>query len=348
MSFQKVTRKQAKLRMALTGVSGSGKTLGALYIAFGMTGDWGKIALIDTEHERARFYASRTDLPYPTGEFLYAPMGPPYSPEAYKKLVREAAEIVGADGVVIVDSLSHAWNQEGGVLDIKEKIAQQAGKNSYTAWNEAGKEQNSLINTVLAVPCHTIVTLRVKTEYAMEINDRGKQQPVKLGLAPVQRDDTEYELDIVLDINRNHYATASKDTTFLDNLGAVITPALGEQLAKWLEQGEEPMRCEACGQIITAAKGKSADELASGTKSTTGQCMCLKCFAEWQKQVKQRANERGDRLTVAMQTAGITELQLNTWLADWHKDNLVSQPDIGAMNDEDFETLINLIYNSAA
>ena len=50
--FSPVERQQAKLRLALTGVSGAGKTLSALYIAYGMTGNWGKIALIDTEHEK--------------------------------------------------------------------------------------------------------------------------------------------------------------------------------------------------------------------------------------------------------------------------------------------------------
>ncbi len=48
--FTPVTREKAKLRLALTGVSGAGKTLGALYIAYGITNDWSKIALIDTEH----------------------------------------------------------------------------------------------------------------------------------------------------------------------------------------------------------------------------------------------------------------------------------------------------------
>ena len=66
-NFSKVVREKAKLRMALTGVTGGGKTLGALYIAYGITGDWSKIAIVDTEHERARFYANRTDLG--TGEF---------------------------------------------------------------------------------------------------------------------------------------------------------------------------------------------------------------------------------------------------------------------------------------
>lgn len=237
-NFQEVVRAKSKLRMALTGVSGAGKTLGALYIAYGLTGDWSKIAVIDTEHERARMYANRTDLG--TGKFLYCPLYPPYTAERYTSLVKEAASVVGPDGVVIVDSFSHAWNNEGGVLDVKDRIAAQAGKNSYTAWNKAGKVQNSLVNTILAVGCHTIVTMRSKMDYVMQENERGKTQPVKVGLAPVQRDDTEYEFDIVLDIARSHIATASKDVTFLDKYGEIITPELGRQLKAWLDDGVDP------------------------------------------------------------------------------------------------------------
>jgi len=175
-NFEKVKRVKSKLRLALTGVSGSGKTLGSLYIAYGMTGDWSKIALIDTEHERARLYANRSDLD--TGEFLYCSMEPPYSAEKYKSLVQEAANEVGPDGVVIVDSFSHAWNNEGGILDTKDKIATRQGQNSYTAWNEAGKLQNNLVNTILAVDSHTIVTMRSKMDYVMQENDKGKQTPV--------------------------------------------------------------------------------------------------------------------------------------------------------------------------
>ena len=241
-NFQEVVRAKSKLRMALTGVSGAGKTLGALYIAYGLTGDWSRIAVIDTEHERARMYANRTDLG--TGKFLYCPLYPPYTAEQYTSLVKEAASLVGPDGAVIVDSFSHAWNNEGGVLDVKDKIAAQAGKNSYTAWNEAGKVQNSLVNTILAVECHMIVTMRSKMDYVMQENERGKTQPVKVGLAPVQRDDTEYEFDIVLDIARSHIATASKDVTFLDKFGEIITPELGRQLKAWLDDGVDPAQLQ--------------------------------------------------------------------------------------------------------
>lgn len=276
--FQTVERKQAKLRMALTGVSGSGKTLGALYIAYGITGDWSKIALIDTEHERGRFYGNRSDLC--TGEFLYATLEPPYSPERYKYYISEAAQAVGADGVVIIDSFSHAWNNEGGILDIKDRIASHTGKNSYTAWGEAGKEQNRLVNTILAVNCHTIITLRSKMDYVLVENERGKMEPQKMGLAPIQRDDTEYEFDIVLNIGRNHIAVASKDTTFLDQFGAIITPDLGKQLQEWLKEGKEPERCECCEKLIKATAKLSVQEIVEKGKSRYGQQLCYSCIKE--------------------------------------------------------------------
>ncbi len=282
--FEKVVRKKAKLRMALTGVSGAGKTLSALYIAYGITGDWSKIALIDTEHERARLYANRSDLG--TGEFLYAPFEPPYSPMRYKEYVLQGALAVGSDGVVIVDSFTHAWNNEGGVLDIKEQISKQSGKNSYTAWFEAGKEQNNLVNTILAVDCHTIVTMRSKMDYAMQENDKGKMQPVKMGLAPIQREDTEYEFDIVLDIARNHVATASKDTTFLDKFGAVITPELGVQLKEWLDNGVEPDRCETCGKTILAKNGKSEQNIIEASMKYLNKKCCYDCFAKEYREMK--------------------------------------------------------------
>jgi hypothetical protein len=282
MGFEPVSRQKSKLRMALTGVSGSGKTLGALYIAFGITGDWGKVALIDTEHERARFYCNRTDLG--TGVFQYQPMYAPFSPERYKQMVKEGADTVGPDGVVIVDSLTHAWNAEGGVLDLKDKIAGRQGMTSYSAWNEAGKEQTSLVNTIFSVNCHTIATMRSKMEYALQTNDKGKQQPVKLGLAPVQREDTEYEFDIVLDVGRDHIATASKDVTFLDAFGQVITPELGQQLATWLNEGDDIPYCEECNSVILPTENKTVAQIVAGTIANGGKKRCMTCFKAYLKE----------------------------------------------------------------
>ena len=278
ISFQKAERAKSKARVAIIGPSGSGKTLSALFLAFGIAGSWDKVALIDTEHERGRFYTDRDDLG--VGAFLYASMAPPYTPDKYIDYVRSAAQAVGEDGVVIVDSFSHAWDNEGGVLDIKSEIAQQHGKNDYTAWADAGKIQNNLVNTLLSVPCHTIITMRVKTAYAMEVNERGKKVPVKIGLAPVQRENTEYEFDVVFQLSRDHTASLSKDTTFLDSWSGLITPELGRQLGDWLSQGAQLERCADCGRVIMSSAGRTVKQIVEGTEKNYGRRMCMSCVAK--------------------------------------------------------------------
>lgn len=274
--FEVATRKKAKLRLALAGPSGSGKTLSALMIAGGMTdGDWSHVALIDTEHERARFYADRSE--WDIGEFLYQPLFPPYKSQKYIEYATAGAAAVGEDGVLIVDSLSHAWEGEGGVLEYKSEVAKKQGKNDYTAWDEAGKMQNTLINSLLSLPCHVIVTLRTKTAYTMEVNDRGKNVPVKIGLAPIQRENTEYEFDIVLNLDRQHYATASKDTTFLDDFNAPITPEIGAKIRDWLAEGKEPDRCADCGKVILPERGVSVEQIVAGTIAAYGRMLCMSC-----------------------------------------------------------------------
>lgn len=274
--FEVATRKKAKLRLALAGPSGSGKTLSALMIAGGMTdGDWSRVALIDTEHERARFYADRSE--WDIGEFLYQPLLAPYKSQKYIDYATAGAAAVGEDGVLIVDSLSHAWEGEGGVLEYKSEVAKKQGKNDYTAWDEAGKMQNTLINSLLSLPCHVIVTLRTKTAYTMEVNDRGKNVPVKIGLAPIQRENTEYEFDIVLNLDRQHYATASKDTTFLDDFNAPITPEIGAKIRDWLAEGKDPDRCADCGKVILPERGVSVEQIAAGTIAAYGRKLCMSC-----------------------------------------------------------------------
>ena len=104
--------------------------------------------------------------------------------------------------------------------------------------------------------------------------------PVKIGLAPVQRENTEYEFDIVLNIARNHPACAAKDTTFLDSWSGVITPELGKSLKEWLDNGVEPERCTDCGRLIKSAQGRSIDEIAEGTLKNYGRKLCWNCMAK--------------------------------------------------------------------
>lgn len=276
--FKEATREKSKARIAVIGPSGAGKTVSSLYLAYGITGNWKKIALIDTEHKRGKFYADRSDLSI--GKFLYASMDKPYTPDKYIEYVQSAVKAVGENGVVVIDSFSHCWNNEGGLLDIKEEISKQRGKTDFSAWNDAGKIQNNLVNTILSANCHTIITMRTKMAYAMEVNDRGKTVPVKIGLEPVQRENVEYEFDVCFQIDRTHQASLSKDTTFLDSWTGVITPDLGKQLGKWLSEGAEPPRCAECNNVIMSDGKRTIEQIIEGTVKNYGRQLCMNCVTK--------------------------------------------------------------------
>ena len=298
-NFTKAKRERAKLRICMMGASGGGKTLSSLYLAYGMTQDWGKIAVIDSERGRALMYANRSDLG--TGEFLHCDLEPPYTVERYVEAMREAEKIVGEDGVIIIDSGSHAWKGEGGVLDAKEQIAQQRGKTDFSAWNDAGKIQNRFIDTIMDLSCDTIVTLRSKAAYVQEADpETGKTKVRKVGLEPEQRSDFEYEMTIVFDIDKDtHNSSIIKDNTFLDAQGFYgrITPDIGKKLRAWSKEGVEPTIhvCECCGKKIRSytfedGTTMSPEEIVEKSKETYGKAMCMDCVFEASEQNEDSAD----------------------------------------------------------
>jgi hypothetical protein len=224
-AFQKAERRKAKLRLALCGPSGSGKTYSALKIAQGIGG---KIALIDTENGSGQLYCDIAD-------YDVAEIAPPFSVEKYIGAIKEA-ETSGYN-VLIIDSLSHAWSKEGGILD---EVDKRAGKNAFTnGWRQATPLHNKLIDSILQSSIHVIVTMRAKTAYEIEKDDHGKVVPVKKGMAPEQRAGLEYEFTTVLDMdNVRHTATSGKDRTRLfDGKCFVPDETTGQQLMQWLETG---------------------------------------------------------------------------------------------------------------
>jgi len=232
--FRKAERKQAKLRLALCGPSGSGKTYSALLIAQGLAPD-GKVALIDTERGSGELYAD-------VAAYDVASLEPPFTPARYIELVREA-EKAGYQ-VLILDSLSHAWAGDGGILDMHDKAAAASRSgNSFAAWREVTPVHNQLVDTLLGADLHIIATMRTKTAYEVVEDERGKKAPRKIGLAPVQRDGMEYEFTLVMDISvDSHVATATKDRTRLfDGQHFVPTLETGEALRDWLETGKDPV-----------------------------------------------------------------------------------------------------------
>ena len=226
LTFKKAEKKQAKLRLALTGPSGSGKTYSALLIASGIGK---KIALIDTENHSASLYADEF-------QFDTLELDPPYTIDKYLNAIDTAVK-AGYD-VLIIDSISHAWAGEGGLLEKKAALDIRGG-NSYTNWAGPTKEHEQFKSRLLNCDIHLIVTMRSKQDYVLEQNEKGKSAPRKVGLAPIQREGMEYEFTLVLDMAMDHNANVSK-TRVKKYDGKLFKPdqKTGEDLLAWLMEGK--------------------------------------------------------------------------------------------------------------
>lgn len=228
MQLQKATRKKAKLRLNLSAPSGAGKTMSALRMAYGITGNWAKIAVIDTENGSASLYSH-------LGEFNTIDLAPPFSPQRYIQAI-DACLGAGME-VIIIDSSTHEWSGEGGCLDMNEKLAQAKYKgNTWSAWNETTPLHDSFVNKVLHCDAHVITCTRSKMETVMGEDKKVK----KVGMKDIQRDGWEYELTVSLSIDRDtHMAMASKDRTNLfDSIPPfVITEETGKLIKDWCDNG---------------------------------------------------------------------------------------------------------------
>lgn len=197
--FEKATKSKSKLRLAIDGVPGSGKTYTALVAAKTLGG---KTAVIDTERGSASLYSD---------EFNFDVLElNTFSPQVFIDAITSAEE-AGYNNIVI-DSLSHAWEGEGGALDMVDEAAKRSQSgNTFNAWKNITPLQRKLFDTMLQSPANIIATMRSKMEYVQEKDERtGKLMPKKIGLAPVQRQGTEYEFTIVCDMDTDHNMIVSK------------------------------------------------------------------------------------------------------------------------------------------
>jgi len=228
MELKKATRKKVKLRLGMSAVSGGGKTMSALLLAYGMTNDWSKIAVIDTENGSASLYSH-------LGDFNSIDLTAPFSPERYIQAIK-TCEDAGME-VIILDSITHEWDGKGGILDISNSMT----GNSFTNWAKLTPRHDAFINAMLQSKCHIISSVRRKQDYEMTKDQQGKTKVEKAGLKEITREGFEYELTLNFNIEINHQATASKDRTglFMDQPGFVITPDTGRKLIEWCNDGEE-------------------------------------------------------------------------------------------------------------
>ena len=235
MKIRRSERKQAKIKLALQGGSGSGKTYSSLLLAKGLTGeDFTKIAIIDTENKSADLYAH-------LGDYNVVSMEAPYSPERYIEAI-EVCEKAGME-VIILDSISHCWDY---LLEVHSNMP----GNSFANWAKVTPRQNSFINKILSSEAHIIATMRVKQDYVLS-QKNGKMIPEKVGLKEIQRNDVSYEFTIVFDIDTAHSAKATKDRTglFVNKPDFKIGPSTGARIKDW------------CGQISWKSREEIRKEI---------------------------------------------------------------------------------------
>lgn len=246
--FHPATRTASKARIALAGPSGSGKTYTALAFAHTL-GE--RVAVIDTERGSASKYAGLNGWQFDT-----------VTPESFgpDSLVTLLGEAAGYD-VVVVDSLSHYWMGVDGMLEQADRMKR--GSNSFSGWKEVRPAERRMIDALVSYPGHVIVTMRTKTEYVIEEDDRGKKAPRKVGMKPEQREGIEYEFDLVGELDYDNTLTVSKSR--IHTLAKAIVPMPGAEFAQkiddWLSEGVQvPTPIEYRDRLLAAG---TADEVAA-------------------------------------------------------------------------------------
>jgi hypothetical protein len=225
---RKAEKKKVKLKMAVQGPSGSGKTLGALSLARHLWPE-SKICVVDTENESASLYADKFG-------FDTIPLGPPFTTARYVQCID--AVVKGGYDVLIIDTITAQWDGPGGILERKNQMDLRGG-NGYANWVSFTPEHEAFKQAILQAPLHVIATMRSKQDYILQANDKGKQMPIKVGMAPIQRDQIDYEFTVVFDVQMDHKAVASKDRTglFKDTVVDLTDTRVAESIAAWLNSG---------------------------------------------------------------------------------------------------------------
>lgn len=295
MAFKTATRKRVKARLALVGMSKSGKSLLSLGIARGIVGPAGKIAAIDTENGALSLYAGRY------GDFDVQELTNT-SPDQYIRAIEEAAR--AKYDALIIDSCSQEW---GSVLEIVDGV----NDKFFTGWKNATPKHNAFIRAIVSAPMHVIVTIRQKDEYATEVRD-GRSIPVKVGTEPVQRKQFEFEFNAVctLDLDHNIRVTHSA-IEFMPN-GTLIPSstdplALGADIKKWLDQGDEDWTPPVFKKSFMIPSATGMKEIVSDGIERDTYIALMNTGLAYNKATKKQAKELQKELTGKTSPAELTE-----------------------------------------
>ena len=174
MEIKKASQKAKKLRIGLSGASGFGKSFSALKMASGMTNDWKKICVIDSECSSSSLYSN-------LGSFNTIDINAPFTPEKFCQAIKLAED--SKMEVIIIDSISMEWNGSGGCLDIHEQLG-----GRFQDWGPVKKRHQAFIDAILQACCHIITTVRRKVEDRLDKDSNGRTKVYQLGTKEVTQE----------------------------------------------------------------------------------------------------------------------------------------------------------------
>lgn len=216
------------LKVLLYGPTYSGKTLSSIRMAAGAimkirkcseVDAYKHMVLIDTEYGRAKLHRK-------IGPWNHIEIKAPYFTEKLVDIVQELNTMDNID-VIIVDSLTHFWVKEGGILEQKAAKDKQGG-NSYTNWLDYTAKFNKMLDILLASPKHVFATARGKSEVILVENDKGKQAPKVVGTKPELREGVDFDFDIVFNVDKDtHNLIVEKGLDGIDPIIELGTPEFG-------------------------------------------------------------------------------------------------------------------------
>jgi len=228
INIRQAKRGGAKAIIGIAGPSGSGKTYTALLMARGMVSKASEIGFLDTENKRGSLYNDILD-----GEFLIGDLYPPFSPQRYSEAIKEFQN--AGVKVLVIDSVSHEWEGEGGCEDIANNTT---GK--IANWKLAKKDHKGFMNTLLQCNMHIICCIRAreKTDF------KDPKNPVSLGLQPICEKNFMFEMTASLMMeNEGKSQKFLKIPSFLKEAFGSGTGYIGNDTGKkiiqWLEVGEK-------------------------------------------------------------------------------------------------------------
>ena len=286
MQLQTASRKKVKIKMNIASPSGFGKTYSSLLLAYGITGNWEKIAVIDTENDSASLYSN-------LGPFKTLRLDAPYSPDRYIEAIT-ACEKAGME-LIIIDSITHIWKGTGGILEYQNTLG-----GRYQDWAKTTPLYQKWLNKVLQSNCHIITTNRKKQGYNM-ITEGNRTKVEKAGLDDEIRDGYEYEMTLAFEIiNDKHMARASKDRTglFVNLPEFIITPETGRMILNWCQSGIDINADHITGRI---GECKSIEELLT----------LYKMFPQFQGALKPEFEQRKKELEIN-KLSDATQVLVNT------------------------------------